>query len=88
MIIQRGDENKGKKSGSISSTPGWRFGIFRLRSNSYNYAPLVCHCCHPQQASHHHTMTPVTIYILLQMQYFVKGRTYQDKLSLTVTTQG
>ena len=76
------------KSGSFSSTPGRRFGIFRLSSNSYNYAPLVCHCHHPQQAAHHHTMTQVTIYILLQKQYFVKGRIYQDKLSLTITTQG
>ena len=86
--MEKGDENKGKKNGSISSTPGRRFGIFGLSSNSYNYAPLVCHCCHPQQGAHHHTMTQVTIYILLQKQYSVKGRTYQDKLSLTITTQG
>lgn len=92
MLIERGDENRAKKKkkegGPISSTPGRRFGIFRLSSNSYNYAPLVCHCCHPQQAAHHHTMTQVTIYILLQKQYSIKGRTYQDRLLLTVTTQG
>lgn len=77
---------KTKAKSCITSTPGRRFGIFRLSSNWYNYAPLVCHCCHPLQGTHQHTMTQVSIYILLQKQYFVKGRTYQDTLSLNITT--